>query len=158
MFGAGSFFSFGFNSVVFSFINFGSFIAKGGRKSKYAGYYFHIEPGESFTGGGIYMPEAETLKSIRQHILRFPEEFSSIINDSEFKATFPEMYNDQLKTAPKGFPKDHEYIHLLKYKSYAFAAPVSDNELKEGIFLKKAVKAFEQLYKVNAFLNDALKA
>ena len=48
--------------------NFGSFIAKGGRKSSYAGYYFHIEPSGSFVGGGIYMPAAEPLKAIRDYI------------------------------------------------------------------------------------------
>ena len=48
--------------------NFGSFIAKGGRKSMYAGYYFHIEPDTSFVGGGIYMPDAEHLKAIREYI------------------------------------------------------------------------------------------
>src|SRR5665811_2091282 len=48
--------------------NFGAFISKGGRKSMHAGYYFHIEPGGSFCGGGIYMPPAEPLKIIRNYI------------------------------------------------------------------------------------------
>ena len=48
--------------------NFGSFMAKGGRKSVYAGYYFHIDPAGSFAGGGIYMPAAEPLKAIREYM------------------------------------------------------------------------------------------
>jgi uncharacterized protein (TIGR02453 family) len=137
--------------------NFGSFISKEGRKSQLPGYYFHIEPGESFVGGGVYMPEAAPLKAIRQYIARFPEEFTEIINQPEFKSVFPGMYDHQLKTAPKGFPKDHEFIHLLRYKSFVFSAAVPDPEIAAGNWIENAVNAYKQLYKVNAFLYDALK-
>ncbi|WP_372948411.1 DUF2461 domain-containing protein [Mariniphaga sp.] len=137
--------------------NFGSFISKEGRKSQLPGYYFHIEPGESFVGGGVYMPDAGPLKSIREYISRFPEEFIEIINQSEFKSVFSEMYDHQLKTAPKGFPKDHEFIHLLRYKSFVFSAPVSDIEITNGDFIEIAVNSFKQLHKFNAYLYDALR-
>jgi uncharacterized protein (TIGR02453 family) len=138
--------------------NFGSFISKGGRKSECAGYYFHIEPGQSFMGGGIYMPAAEPLKAIRNYISRFPHEFLEIINQPEFKPVFPEMYDHRLKTAPKGFAKDHEFIHLLRYKSFTFTVSISDEELVNGKFIEKAVEAFRQLQKVNAYLNEALES
>jgi uncharacterized protein (TIGR02453 family) len=137
--------------------NFGSFISKEGRKSQHPGYYFHIEPGESFVGGGVYMPDAGPLKAIRQYISRFPEEFTEIINQPEFKSVFPEMYDHQLKTAPKGFPKDHEFIHLLRYKSFVFSKPVSDHEITNGDFIETAVDSFKQLHKINAYLYDALR-
>jgi uncharacterized protein (TIGR02453 family) len=137
--------------------NFGSFISKEGRKSQFPGYYFHIEPGESFVGGGVYMPAAEPLKAIRQYISRFPEEFLEIINQPEFKSVYPEMYDHQLKTSPKGFPKDHEYIHLLRYKSYVFSSPVSDQKITNGDFIEIAVDAFKQLHKFNAYLYDAFR-
>ena len=101
--------------------NFGSFIAKGGRKSIYAGYYFHIEPNESFLAGGIYMPPKESLKAVRNYIAEHGEEFIEIMNESNFKKTLSEMYDDRLKTAPKGYPADHKYIHLLRYKSFIFS-------------------------------------
>src|SRR5687768_16744933 len=44
--------------------NFGASIKRGGRKSGFAGYYFHCEPGASFIGGGLWMPEAEPLKNM----------------------------------------------------------------------------------------------
>jgi uncharacterized protein (TIGR02453 family) len=136
--------------------NFGSFIAKGGRKSECAGYYFHIEAGQSFLGGGVYMPAAEPLKTIRDYIAKFPHEYLEIINQPEFKSIFPEMYDHRLKTAPKGFAKDHEFIHLLRYKSFTFSSSVTDQELVNGKFIAKAVEAFRQLHKVNAYLNEAL--
>lgn len=136
--------------------NFGSFIAKGGRKSMHAGYYFHIEPEGSFMGGGIYTPPAEPLKAIRTYVAEHAEEFLDIINDKEFKQVYPEMYDHKLKTAPKGFPKDHEYIHLLRYKSFVFSTNLKKDVLLGENFVEHIVKAFRQLYKVNTFLNRAL--
>lgn len=137
--------------------NFGSFIAKGGRKSSYAGYYFHIEPNTSFIGGGIYMPDAEHLKAIREYIAENGEEFSSLINNAKFKKVFPEMMDDKLKTAPKGFSPDHEYIDLLRYKSFAFSSQLSKTQILADTYIEQLVQSFKILQPVNRFLNDALK-
>ena len=137
--------------------NFGSFIAKGGRKSSYAGYYFHIEPHTSFIGGGIYMPDAEHLKAIREYIAENGEEFSNLINNAKFKKVFPEMMNDKLKTAPKGFSPDHEYIDLLRYKSFAFSSQLSKTQILADTYIEQLVQSFKILQPVNRFLNDALE-
>lgn len=136
--------------------NFGSFIAKRGRKSENAGYYFHIEPAGSFIGGGIYMPAAGPLKAIRNHIEEHPEEFLTIINDPDFRAFFPEMMDHKLKTAPRGIEKNHKYIDLLRYKSYAFSSPVDKDLLLSEKYIEYAVNAFRELHRVNVFLNEAL--
>jgi uncharacterized protein (TIGR02453 family) len=136
--------------------HFGSFIARGGRKSLRAGYYIHIEPGGSFIGGGLYRPPADSLKSVRRQIERHPGSFLEIISHPSFKAVFPAMMDDQLKTAPRGFAKDHEYIHLLRYKSYVFSSHLGDEVLQHGDFMKIMVNAFGELYKLNAWLNEAL--
>ncbi len=137
--------------------NFGSFIAKGGRKSMHAGYYFHIEPNESFLGGGIYMPPAAPLKAVREYIAEHGDEFMDIINNPVFKKTYPEMYDDKLKTAPKGFPKEHEFIHLLRYKSFIFSKKLKKTEILEENYIENMVQSFQALKPVNQFLNEALK-
>lgn len=137
--------------------NFGSFIAKGGRKSIYPGYYFHLEPDQSFVGGGVYMPQSEPLKSIRNYMTEHAPDFLEIINEDSFKKAFPEMYDHQLKTAPKGFPKDHEFIDLLKYKSFVFSNQINNNNIVDGNFIEYTVQAFRQLQKANVFLYGALK-
>ena len=48
--------------------NFGAFIAKGGRKNHGPGYYFHLQPGECFLSGGVWMPSPDIMKKIRQEI------------------------------------------------------------------------------------------
>lgn len=137
-------------------VNMGSFIARGGRKSVGAGYYFHIEPGGSFVGGGAYCPPADVLKAIRTEIFDHPEVFKGLINSESFAKVYTEMYDDRLKTPPKGFPKEFPDIDLLKYKSYAFTSRVADSEVLEGDFASKIVFAFKELAPVNHFINIAI--
>jgi uncharacterized protein (TIGR02453 family) len=137
--------------------NFGAFIAKNGRKSRYGGYYIHIEPDECFLGGGCYMPASNVLKAIRTEIYHHPNEFRSIIESSEFKRHFPEMYGDKLKTAPRGFPKDFDHIDLLNYKHYAVGKSVSNEIVCSNKFVEEIDKTFKALYPLNKFLNEIVQ-
>ncbi len=50
-------------------INIAASFNKGGKKSINAGYYFHLQPGgNSFVGGGLWMPNVPELKKLRQEI------------------------------------------------------------------------------------------
>lgn len=136
--------------------NMGSYIAKGGRKSVRAGYYLHIEPGGSFVGGGAYFPPADALKAFRTEIFDHSEDFKQLIYDKSFRKIYPEMYDDKLKSAPKGFPKDFPEIDLLKYKSFAFISPIDDSVVASDKYVEKIVTSMKELYPVNQFLNQAL--
>lgn len=136
--------------------NMGSFIAKGGRKSIWPGYYFHLEPGASFVGGGLYMPPADVLKAIRTEINDNGDELSEILNGKSFKKFFPELFDDQLKTAPKGYPTDHKHIDLLKYKSYAVGANLTDELVTGPDFISYTIEAFKELHLANRYLSEAI--
>ncbi|HCC69744.1 MAG TPA: TIGR02453 family protein [Bacteroidales bacterium] len=136
--------------------NFGAYISRGGRKSPYAGYYIHIEPGKSFIGGGIYMPEANILRAIRKEIYENTEEYKQIINNSSFKKYFPEIFGEKLKMAPKGFPKDFEDIDLLRNKHYAAAYSVKDAFWSESELFENMMNIFLVQYPFNRFLNEAV--
>jgi uncharacterized protein (TIGR02453 family) len=136
--------------------NMGSFIAKNGRKSISAGYYLHIEPGASFVGGGSYCPPADALKAFRTEIFDQPEEFKQLIFNESFRKVYPELYDDKLKTAPKGFPKDFPDIDLLKYKSFAFGSAIDDSVVTSEAYIEIILNSMKQLYPVNRFLNAAL--
>jgi uncharacterized protein (TIGR02453 family) len=136
--------------------NFGAFIVPGGKKSGNAGYYFHLDPEGTFAGGGVYHPMPDILKKIRNEIYGNPEEFNEIISGKEFYNYFGEMYDDRLKTAPKGYPKDFEYIDLLKYKSYIVSKNFDNDTVTGENLVAQVAKTFRLMYPLNKFINFAL--
>lgn len=99
--------------------NMGASINPGGRKSTVAGYYLHIEPGGSFLAGGVYMPDPPMLNAIRQEIDYNPKPLLKIFNAPAFKKYFKGLDEiDKLKTAPKGFDKNHPLMEWLKHKHF----------------------------------------
>jgi uncharacterized protein (TIGR02453 family) len=138
--------------------NMGAYVVNGGRKSPKGGYYIHVEPGASFIAGGIYCPPSDVLKKVRKEVYNFTDEYKAIINDEKFVKLFPEFYQDKLKMAPKGFPKEFEDIDLLKYKSYIVSHSLTDNELT-GAHGKKLIKnAIKTLKPLNDFINRGIAA
>lgn len=141
--------------------NFGAFITKNGKKPmNLAGYYFHLEPGNSFAGGGIYMPMPPELKKIRAAIdVNFPE-FLQIIQNKKFKNVFsgldiePEL---MLTRVPKGFETDNPAAEYLKFKSFTAVVNLSDEQLQSNNLLSKTIEIFAALKPLNDFLNNALK-
>ncbi len=137
-------------------LNFGAHIALGGRKSERGGYYIHIQPGgESFAGGGIYMPQAEVLKKIRKEITWNTDSYKRIINDNLFVKTFGCIYGEKLKTRPKGFD-DFTEPELIRNKHYAVVHKFTDKEVLSEEFFKHVMSTFNQLKPLNDFLNKAL--
>jgi uncharacterized protein (DUF2461 family) len=67
------------------------------------------------------------------------------------------MFDDKLKTAPKGFPKDHEHIDLLRYKSYIFSHSLSREEIAGEKYIEQLVSAFRVLQPFNRYLNEAIE-
>jgi uncharacterized protein (TIGR02453 family) len=139
-------------------INFGiPFSAKGGNVD-YPGYYMHIQPGESFVGGGSWMPNADNLKMIRQEIDYSSKEFKKIVESASFKKTFGKLSEeDKLKTAPKDYPKDHPEIEYLKLKSFTAFAHFSDEDLTDKNAAKKVVEACKTLQPFIKFLQTAIE-
>lgn len=136
--------------------HFGSYISRGGFKSNRAGYYFHVQPGECYLGGGIWMPPKEVLKALRTAIFDQPEEFMAIIEAPGFKRLFPSFDGEKLKTAPKGFPAGFPHIDLLKPKSYAVGIIVPDATYLGDRLIPASLEVFREVATLNRFLNEAL--
>ncbi|HPE55923.1 MAG TPA: DUF2461 domain-containing protein [Bacteroidales bacterium] len=137
--------------------HFGAYIAKGGRKSMYAGYYLHIDAEESFAAGGLHMPPAENLKKVRQEIMYNIEEFKKIILSDQFKSTFGTFMDDKLTRPPKDFPADFADIELLKYKGFTVVNNLSEKDLLGDKGMDKILSAFKTLKPLNDFLNRGLE-
>ncbi len=122
------------------------------------GYYIHIEPGnKSFIAGGIYMPNPENLAKIRQEIDYNPTALLGVLNDKEFKKYFNGLSAwDRVKTAPKGYPKEHPHIELLKNKSFTVSSLFTDAQVKDPKFVKQIAVIGKSIKKLNTYLNGAM--
>ncbi|HRH59799.1 MAG TPA: DUF2461 domain-containing protein [Chitinophagaceae bacterium] len=139
--------------------NMGASINKGGKQTmNTGGYYFHLEPGNCFMGGGLWMPEPEALKKIRQEVDYCYDEFKKITGNKKFVSVYKDLSADddmKLSRPPKGYEADNPAIEYLKLKSFVAIAPVSDAELTEKNLVKKVCDAFETLYPLVVFINRA---
>jgi uncharacterized protein (TIGR02453 family) len=136
--------------------NIGAYISREGRKGLGAGYYFHIEPGDCFLAGGVYMPTPEMLKAIRQEIFYHPEEFKKIISTPSFRKYFGEVKTyDKLTRPPKDFPKGFPDIEFLKYKSYVLVHAYDEKDLGKPALFDHTIKVFKEMLPLNRFLRRA---
>lgn len=138
--------------------NMGASMNPGGKKSLVAGYYLHVEPGgASFLAGGVYMPEPELLNAIRQEIDYNAAPLLKILNSAGFKKYFKGIdQEDKLKSAPKGFEKDHPQIELLKNKHFVVSHPISDKELLDKKFPELAIAGFKAMYPFLEYMREAV--
>ena len=140
-------------------VNFGASINKGGKKAwNAAGYYFHIEPGKSFAGGGLYMPEAPVLKMVRQEIDYNLEAFEKIIKNKKFKSLYGDLDRSSemsLTRVPKGYEPDNPAASQLKLKGFIAMVNIPDEVLKSKAAAKTIATAFDVLSPLIQFLNQA---
>ncbi|HEX4373351.1 MAG TPA: DUF2461 domain-containing protein [Puia sp.] len=140
--------------------NLGASINRGGKKSIFAGYYFHLEPGESFAGGGIWMPTPVELKKVRQEIDYNLEEFKKIVNSKKFKSVYGKLYDEaevSLVKVPQGFEKDNPAAEFLKLKSFLAMKKLKNTDITVSSLKKQVLDAFDALQPLVEFINKALE-
>ncbi len=137
--------------------NFGAYLSPSGRKSKVPGYYLHLEPGHSFLAAGKHDPEPSELLRIRRAISDHPDEFLKILRARNFQKCFGEIRGPKLKTAPKGFPKEHQAIEYLKLKSFiAYVELPDDKFVVSKEFPAFVASAFKETKPLVDFLRRVL--
>ncbi len=139
--------------------NFGASINRGGKKSIYAGYYFHCQPGEAFVGGGLWVPMPPELKKVRQEIDYCYDEFKKIIGSKKFTAVYGDLIKDgdtSLVKVPQGFDKDNPAADYIKLKSFIGIKKLDDGVITSKDLLKTTLEAFETLQPLLAFVNRSL--
>lgn len=138
--------------------NFGASFSKGGKKIACAGYYFHLEPGACFIGGGYWMPMADDLHKIRQEIDYSFDEFKKIINEKKFINYYGSLdTKEKLVRPPKGYEKDNPAVECLKLKNFIVMSTIDDSELLGDGLIKKVIAHFQAMKPLVDFLNRAIE-
>ncbi len=127
------------------------------QRSKEGDFYIELGVNESFIGGGYWHPSSKTLRSIRDAIDYDGEKLKTIINKASFKKLFGNLVQDDpLKTAPKGFSRDHEHIDLLRRRSFAACCTLSNKEVVDASFNEKVIAIYTELLPFRRYLNQAV--
>lgn len=135
-------------------LNLAAGIGQGGRSSGRIDYYFHLQPnGETFIGAGMYQPTPAELAKFRQEIDYNPAGLKDIIEADDFRAYFPDIWGETLKTMPKGYTADHPEIDLLKRKQLFFSHRYTDKEVTGPNFADELARGCGLIRPYCDFLN-----
>jgi TIGR02453 family protein len=138
--------------------HFGAYMAGfGGRTGSYAGYYVHLEPGNSLLSGGAWQPPPPLLKKLRRDIYNNMDEFRNITENKEFKETFPELEGEMQKRILGDFPADYPFIDILKHRDFVVTSIKQDLFFNTSNWKDQAIDDFKKLYPFNRFLNYTIK-
>jgi uncharacterized protein (TIGR02453 family) len=137
--------------------HFGIWMTPGGKDPFSPGYYLHIEPGDSFFAGGLYMPQGEALFKVRQEIDYNLRDFKALLKQSAFKKHFKGLdESERLKKAPRGFDPESPALEFLKMKSFTASSVISGSQMT-GSGLEKQLEAkIKALKPLHCFLREAL--
>ena len=121
------------------------------------GYYLHIQPNnKSFIATGFWQPNKEDLLRIRKEFEQDDSEIREIINNKKFKDVWGEFEGDEVKTAPKGFSKEHKAIDLIKKKQFVFTKKYTDKEVLSPNFIKEVDVSFKAIRPYFDYMSDVL--
>jgi len=130
---------------------------KRGTEALRGGYHLEITPGGSFVACGFWQPNKEDLLRIRKEFELDADEINDLMNSKAIQKTFGGFYNGQtLKTAPKGFDKEHKDIVLLRKKDFLLLRKFTDAEVLSKDFYKEVLASFKVAKPYLDYMSDVL--
>jgi uncharacterized protein (TIGR02453 family) len=120
------------------------------------GYYFRIEPGNSFVAGGFWGPVPDDMKRIREDIDFNSDAWRNLIADRAFVNTFGKVRGEKLLSTPGGYAKDHPAIDLLRYKQFILKYEFTDDEVCGPDFVHKANGIYIKMRPFLDFMSEVL--
>ena len=106
------------------------------------GYYLHIDTQQVFLGVGMWRPDSDPLRSIRERIAAKPAEWKRTMSDMAFRRHFT-LGGESLSRPPRGFDKNHELIEDIKRKSFIAVKDMQQAECLSPQFQRKVETAFK---------------
>jgi uncharacterized protein (TIGR02453 family) len=122
-----------------------------------AGFYFHLQPGSSFTGAGIWMPPRPLLGKLRDAIAEDPRGFERVVKNPVFVKRFGGLDEEHcLKRMPRGFDEKHPAARWLKFQSFVSGRDLSDKQITSPRLAALLQDDFSKLLPLVRWLNGAL--
>ncbi len=101
------------------------------------GFYLHLGPGDIFAGVGLWGPDTQTLTKIRRRIVDEPERWMALTQEPAFAQRYDlARHGETLKTAPRGFDKNHPLVEDLKRKHFIAVASLTQAQVCRNDFAR----------------------
>ena len=131
---------------------------QGLEKTSGAGYYFHIDAKEVVIAAGAYMPEKDQLAAIRHWLLDNHLEFRKLLQKPAVRKTFSEFEGNALTRPPKGFPKEHPAMDLIRCRQWGLSAMLPASAALDPGFAATLIRHFRLAAPVVDALNTPIAA
>lgn len=89
-------------------------------------WYIHLQPGECFIAAGIWHPQPDALRHIRQFIADNPASWKRAAHDPAFRKRYDLESEDMLVRPPRGFDPEFEFIDDLKHRNFVALRTLDD--------------------------------
>ena len=113
------------------------------------GYYLHLEPGQVFMAAGMWRPDGDALRAIREAIVEDARGFAAAKRSGLHEG-------DALKRAPRGFDPDHPLVEDLKRQSFTTGVEFSERQGCAPDFPARFVRACRREAPLMRFLARAV--
>jgi uncharacterized protein (TIGR02453 family) len=105
------------------------------------GYYLHVEPERTFVGVGMWRPDSDSLRRIRERIVARPAEWKRAMSDATFNRYFT-LGGESLTRPPRGFDAGHECIEDIKRKSFIAVRDLAPGDCLKPQFQRTVESSF----------------
>jgi uncharacterized protein (TIGR02453 family) len=122
-----------------------------------AGLYFHLQPGKSFVGGGLWMPPRPALGKLRDAIAENPREFLRVADSPAARRRFGGLDDEaKLKRMPRGFAEDHPAAEWLRLQSFTMGRSLRDVQVTSPRLPALLEAEFRRLMPLVRWINETL--
>jgi uncharacterized protein (TIGR02453 family) len=130
----------------------------GMEKTSGAGFYFHIDAKEVVIAAGAYMPEKEQLAAIRHWLVDHHQEFRKLLEKPAVRKAFSEFEGNALIRPPKGFPKEHPALDLIRCRQWGLSTALPSTAALDPGFAAEIIHHFRLAAPVVEALNTPIAA
>jgi len=120
------------------------------------GFYVHISGTQCFIGVGTWHPPSPSLAAIRNAIVEHPQHWCDVRDEQQFSRWFS-LVGESLKTAPRGFSKDHAMIEDLRRKDFIAISEIAPALVEQEDFTDIVSDYFKAGIPLMQFLCKALR-
>ncbi|MDR6992540.1 DUF2461 domain-containing protein [Luteimonas sp. 3794] len=110
------------------------------RETAAPSFYVHLQPGGSFVGAGLWHPESDTQRKVRQFIVDNPESWKAAAHATKLRKKFEFETSEMLVRPPRGFDPQFEFIDDLKHRNWVFWRTLDDDAMT-GPKLRQTIAA-----------------